>query len=155
LHAQSTLKTRSCAEIGVGGILGARLAAVGARQIPDDLDSFAFIFPLDGGEGVEKQVAGKGHNGGASRGDLVAGLELKELAKGMVDVGGGAEFLDVADQSGGEVGLVELLLVFGGVLEAEAGVWVGDGKTAEAAPGSGAVLAMERFGIVDGASDSV
>ncbi len=48
----------------------------------------------------------------------------------MADVGGGAEFLDVADEEGGEVGLVEVLLEQGSVSGAEAGVWVrwADGK---------------------------
>jgi len=67
-------------------------------------------FPCDGGEGAEEEVGGIGHDGGAAGRDLVVGLELIEFAEGMVDVGGGAEFLDVADENGGEVGLVEILL---------------------------------------------
>ena len=103
-------------------------------------------FTLDRRESAEEEAAGKGHNGGAARGDLIAGLKLKELAEGMVDVSGGAEFLDVADQSGGEVGLVEFFLAFGGVLEAEAGIRVRDGHTATASAG-GALLTMRQNGI--------
>jgi len=36
----------------------------------------------------------------APGGDLVASLEIIEFAKRIVDVGGGAEFLDVADEGG-------------------------------------------------------
>jgi hypothetical protein len=130
---------------------------VGARHVNDDSRTVVVLigFPLDGGEGSEEEAAGKGHDGGAARGDLVAGLELIELAEGMVDVDGRAEFFDVADEGGGNVGLVEFPLAFGGVLEAEAGVRIGDGQAAEATPGGGAMLAMERFGSGDGASDSV
>jgi len=71
-------------------------------------DRIGFVF--DGGEGAEEQVTGVGHDSGAARGDLVAGLELIEFAEGMVDVGGGAKFLDVTDEGGGEVCLVEVLL---------------------------------------------
>lgn len=134
---------------------GVLSVAFGARHIKNEFLGPAVNFHLDGGEGAEEQVAGKGHNGGAARGDLVAGLELIELAECMVDVDGRAEFLDVADEGCGDVGLVEVPLEFGGVLEAEAGIRVGDGQTAETTPGGGAVLAMERFGSGDGASDSV
>jgi len=67
-------------------------------------------FEGDGGEGAEEEVGGVGHDGGAARSDLVTGLELIEFAEGMVDVGGGAEFLDVTDKAGGEVSVVEILL---------------------------------------------
>jgi len=67
-------------------------------------------FVLDGGEGAEEKIGSVGHDGGAARGDLVMGLKLIELAEGMVDVGGGAKFLDVTDEGGGEVCLVEVLL---------------------------------------------
>jgi len=107
-------------------------------------------FEGDGGEGAEEEVGGVGHDGGAARSDLVTGLELIEFAEGMVDVGGGAEFLDVTDKAGGEVGLVEILLEQSGVSGAEAGVRVRDGHAAKAAPGGGAVLAMERGGAGDG-----
>jgi hypothetical protein len=39
----------------------------------------------DGGKGAEEEVAGIGHDGGAARSDLVAGLELVEFTQGMVD----------------------------------------------------------------------
>jgi hypothetical protein len=77
---------------------------------------------------------------GAAGSDLVAGLKLIEFAEGVVDVGGGTEFLDVADEGRGEVGLVEVLLEPSSVSGAEAGVWVRDGQTAKATP---------RFGIFD------
>lgn len=60
----------------------------------------------------------------------------------MVDVGGRAEFLDVTDEGGGEVGLVEILLQQSGVSGAEAGVWFGDGHAAATGAG-GAMLTVE------------
>jgi hypothetical protein len=72
----------------------------------------------DGGESAEEEIGGVGHDGGAAGSDLVAGLELIEFAEGVVDVCGGAEFLDVADENIGEVGLVEVSLAFGGVFGA-------------------------------------
>jgi len=71
-------------------------------------DRIGFVF--DGGEGAEEEVGGVSHDGGAAGSDFVTGLELIEFAEGMVDVGGGAKFLDVTDEGGGEVCLVEVLL---------------------------------------------
>ena len=65
-----------------------------------ELDWFVVVFVLDGGEGAKKEAGGVGHDGGAARGDFVAGLELIEFAEGVVDVGSGAEFLDRADEAG-------------------------------------------------------
>jgi hypothetical protein len=103
-------------------------------------------FTLDRRESAEEEAAGKGHDGGAARGDLVAGLELIEFAEGVVDVGGGTELFDVADEGGGNVGLVEVPLEFGGVLEAEARVRIRDGHTATTTAG-GALLTMRKNGI--------
>src|SRR4029077_1390489 len=116
---------------------------VGARHVNNDSRAVVVLigFTLDGGEGSEEEAAGKGHDGGAAWGDLVAGLELIEFAERMVDIGGGAKFLDVADKGGGDVGLVEFPLEVGGVLEAEARVRVGDGHAATTAAGS-ALLTM-------------
>src|SRR5713226_168532 len=120
----------------------------GARDVAglDDGDFFhelETIFTIDSGEGAEEQVAGVSHDGGPAGSDLVAGLELIEFAEGMVDVGGGAEFLDVTDEGGGEVGSVEVLLEQSGMFGAKAGVWIRDGHAAAAAA-RGALLAMEQ-----------
>ena len=80
----------------------------------------------------------------------------------MVDVGGGAEFLDVTDEGGSEVSLVEVFvmcdreavdLALSGVFVAEARVRIRDGHAATTAAG-GAILTMERdgSGVVDGGS---
>jgi len=76
---------------------------------------FGMQFVFDGGEGAEEQVGGIGHNGGAARGDSVTGLEFVEFAKGAIDGDGGAEFLGLADDLGGDVGMVEVFLAQGGV----------------------------------------
>ncbi|SRR6266852_4540291 len=118
------------------------------RVIPDDLWGlvvWGVEFVFDGEEGTQEQVTGVSHDGGAAGSDLVVGLELIELAEGMVDVGGGAEFLDVTDKGGGEVGLVEVLLEKSGVPGAEAGVGAGDGHTATAAA-SRALLTVRQNG---------
>ncbi len=143
-------------EDGRHGMVG--LVAVGARHIKDKLLGLIGLrvgFVGDGGEGAEEEIGSVGHDGGAAGSDFVAGLELIEFAEGMVDVGGGAEFLNVTDEGGGEVGLVEVLLEQSGVFGAEAGVWFRDGHAAKAAPRGGAVLAMERGGVGDrgGAGD--
>ena len=101
------------------------------------------IIASDGGEGAKKEVAGVGHDGGPAGSNFVAGLELIEFAEGMVDVGGGVKFLDVADENGGEVGLVEVTLVFGSVFGAKAGIQIGDGHATAAAARS-ALLTMGK-----------
>jgi hypothetical protein len=103
----------------------------------------------DDGEGPKKETGGVGHDGGATRIDLVAGLELIEFAERVVDCDGVAEFLDVADENGSEVGLVQVSLMFGSVLGAEAGIGIGDGHAATASAGR-ALLTMGRSGSGDG-----
>jgi hypothetical protein len=99
----------------------------------------------DDGEGAEEKVGGVSHDGGTARSDFVTGLEFIEFAEGMVDVGGGEEFLDIADEGGGEVGLVEICVTVGSMFGAEAGGGVGDRETATAT-GGGALLAMGQNG---------
>jgi hypothetical protein len=79
-------------------------------------------FLFDDGQGTQEQVAGVGHDGGAPRRDLVAGLLSKELAEAEVDGNSRAKFLGVTDEFVGLVGLVEFFLVLSGVRGAEAGV---------------------------------
>ena len=90
------------------------LVALGAREVDDDpgfVFEFGMEFVFDRGEGAEEEVAGVGHDGGAAGVDLVSGLEFIEFAEGAVDNDGGAEFLGVADEGCGQVGLVEVLLM--------------------------------------------
>jgi hypothetical protein len=115
------------------------------RHINDDSLWLAGFLLLDGGESAEEEAAGEGHHGGAAERDFVVGLEFVEFAERMVDVGGGAEFLDVTDETGSEVGLVEVLLKHSGVSGAEAGVLVGDGHAAATTAWS-ALLAMGQRG---------
>src|SRR3989441_6835988 len=128
----------------------------GAREVGDDHRAVVLggaFFGIDGGEGAEEQIGGVGHDGSAARGDLVPGLEFIEFAEGVVDVSGGAEFLDVTDEGGGEVSLVEVLLALSGVFVAEARVRIRDGHATTTAAG-GAILTMERggVGVGDGSS---
>src|SRR6266566_5353452 len=121
----------------------------GARDVHDECGPIVLLSVLlgvDGGEGAQEQIGGVGHDRSAARGDLVPGLEFIEFAEGVVDVGGGAEFLDVTDEGGGEVGLVEVLLALSGVFVAEARVRIRDGHTTTTAAG-GAMPTMERGGV--------
>jgi len=103
----------------------------------------------DGGESAEEETGSVGHDGGAARIDLVPGLEFIEFAKRVVDGDGVAEVLDVADENGGEVGLIEFCLAVGGVLSAEARIRIRDGHAATASAG-GALLTMEWCRIGNG-----
>jgi len=108
----------------------------------------------DGGEGAEEEVAGISHDGGAAGSDLVAGLELIEFAERVVDVGGGEEFLDAADEGGGEIGLVEFFLALSGMSGAEAGARFGDGHAATTAARSAVLTMGQNEGGGDGGARS-
>ena len=131
-----------------GSRFGFGPVTVGAGHVDDDalvLAGCGIGFVLDGGESTEEEIRGVGHDGGAAGSDFVTCLELIEFAEGVVDVGGGAEFLDITDKGGGKVGPVEVFLVFGGVFGAKAGIGIRDGHAATAATG-GALLTMGQRG---------
>jgi hypothetical protein len=87
---------------------------------------------LDGGEGAEKQAGGVGNDGGAARGDAILGEQDEQLGEDLVDVGGGGELGELADQVRGEVGDFKALKVKLGMAEAEAGVGVDNAEAAAA-----------------------
>jgi hypothetical protein len=120
--------------------------AAWARKIDDDLSLVGASFVFDGGEGAKEEIGGVSHDGTAARSDLVPGEEFVKFAEGMVDGDGIPEFLDVADEDSGEVGLIEFFLMVGGVFGAEAGLRIGNGHAAVAAAGS-AMPTMERNGV--------
>ena len=134
--------------LGLAGIVGGWVGkgvALGAGEVDDDLGfvfEFGMEFVLDSGKGAEEEIAGVGHDGGAAGVDLVPGLEFIEFTEGAVDNDRGAEFLGVADEGCSQVGLVEVLLMLGGVFGAEAGLRVGDGQTAKTLAGK-TMLAMK------------
>jgi len=91
----------------------------------------------DIGEGTEEQAGDVGESGGASRGDVAAGEERKEMGEGMVDALGGLEvFGAVGEQVGEVVGVGGWRF---GVAGAELGLRVLDEASAPA--GGGVVLA--------------
>ena len=108
--------------------------AIGPRHIDDDAgfvvqvgsplawagDSAGLevVFVGDGGEGAEEEIGGVSHHGTPSRRDLVLGKEFIEFAEGVVDGDGVAEFLNVTDEDGGEIGLFEFFLAVDSVLAA-------------------------------------
>ncbi|HYT19227.1 MAG TPA: hypothetical protein VEW05_03245 [Candidatus Polarisedimenticolia bacterium] len=120
-----------------------------------EVEHEAFLLGLDaaiagdGGEGAEEETGGVSHDRSAARSDFVSGLELIEFAEGVVDGHGIAEFPDVADENGSEVGLMEFFLGVGGVFGAEAGIRIRNGHAAAASVGS-ALLTMGRDRIGNG-----
>jgi len=132
----------------IGALGGDDVVALGAREVEDPL-GLLFLrveFVFDGGEGAEKEVAGVGHDGAATGRDLVGGEEFVEFAEDVVDVRGGMELLDAADQRFGEVAGV-LFEANGGVAKAKAGLGVGDSHAAAASTGSaGGAMRHGGFG---------
>ena len=141
-----------------GGALNARavrrFGPVAKVEFEGLLLGLEAVVTRDGGEGAEEEVAGIGHDGGATGSDLVAGLELIEFAERVVDVRGGEEFLDVADEGGGEICLVEVFLALGGVSGAEAGARIGDGHAATTAARSAVLTMGQNEGGGDGGARS-
>lgn len=60
-------------------------------------------FAVDGRKGTEEEVADVGENGSAPGGDAVLGQEDEEVGEDLVDVVGGLEGGELADELGGEV----------------------------------------------------
>jgi len=79
-----------------------------AREIDDDLLGGVggdFVFDVDRVEGAEEKVAGVGHDGAAARGEAVLGEEEQETGEELVDLGGGLELGEIAEEIGGEGGI--------------------------------------------------
>jgi len=87
---------------------------------------------FEGGEGAQKQVAGVGHDGGATRGDAVLGLEEKKAGEEVVDGDGGLELGETGDEFGSKAGGLVLLLPAAGMLGTKGGERIGDGHAATA-----------------------
>src|SRR5260370_35628001 len=96
----------------------------------------------DGGEGAEEKVADVSEDGGAASGDAVLGEKAEEIGENLVEVGGGLQFGELAEESDGEVGLLEADRAGVDVFGAETGGGVGDGVEAPSA-GAGTVLTTE------------
>ena len=127
--------------LNAGAVFGIRpVAEVELDALLPGLDGVALG---DGGKCAEEEAGGVGYDGSAARSDFVAGLELIEFAERVVDSDSVAEFLDVANENRGEVGLIEFFLAVGEVLGAKARIRVRHGHAAAASAG-GALLAMER-----------
>src|SRR5438477_849398 len=127
--------------LNAGAVFGIRpVSEVELDALLPGLDGVALG---DGGKGAEEETGGVSHDGGAARSDFVAGLKLIEFAERVVDGDGVAEFLNVPDENGSEVGLIEFFLAFGEMLGAKARISVRHGHAAAASAG-GALLAMEQ-----------
>jgi hypothetical protein len=103
-------------------------AGDGAVDVHDDggvLFVLGMEFAIDGGEGAEKQLAGVGHDSGATGSDLIVGKKFVEFAEGAVDGDGGGEFDGIADEPCGDVGGVAGVFELRSVLEAKTSGGVG------------------------------
>jgi hypothetical protein len=98
-------------------------------------DDSGGVVSVDLGQCAEEQAADVGEDGGAARGDAVLGQEFVEVLQGMVDALGSLEAFEIADELKVVIGGL-LLDLLGVMLATEAGVRVGNGKTAAAAGGS-------------------
>ncbi len=123
---------------------------VGATQVALDLTEQALPvgeplgtgdFMLHRREGVEKQLADVGENGGVAGRDAIAGQHGKEPAEGVIDRGGGLEIFDRAKEfSGDGFGVGVGLELLPAMLRAEGRMVVGAQHAAAVAAG-GSVLA--------------
>src|SRR6266851_781032 len=115
----------------------------GARHIEYELLGPAVLrvgFVSDGGEGAEEEIADVGEDSGAARGNAILRKKAEEIGQDLVEVRGGLEFGELAEEVSGEVGILEAVRAGEDVFGAETGGGAGDGVAATAA-GAGTVLA--------------
>jgi hypothetical protein len=118
-----------------------------AREIDDDLlggGGGDFVFDVDSVKAAEEEIAGVGHDGAATRGEAVLCEEEQETGEELVDLGGGLELGEVAEEFGGESGIIGLM--DGGtevVARAEPGAGVASLVAAAASGGSAVATARE------------
>ncbi len=122
----------------------------GATQVALDLTEQALPvreslgtgdFMLHRREGVEKQLADVGENGGVAGQDAIAGQQGKEPTEGVIDRGGGLEIFDGAKEfSGDGFGVGVGLELLPAMLRAERRMVIG-AQHATAAAAGGDVLA--------------
>lgn len=105
-------------------------------------------FAVDGWQGTEEEVADVGEDRCAPGGDAVLGQEDEEVGEDLVDVVGGLEGGELADELGGEVFGFGLFFEGTGVGVAEAGGGIRDGQAAAATSGSEVLAA----GVAEGES---
>ncbi len=127
---------------GPGGGFGATQVALDlteqALPVGESLSTGDFV--LHRGEGVEKQLADVGENGGVAGRDAIAGQQGKEPAEGVIDRGGGLEIFDGAKEFSGDGFGVGVGLELLAMLRAERGM-VLHAQHAAAAAAGGDVLA--------------
>ncbi len=125
---------------------------LGATQVPLDLTEQALPggeslgtgdFMLHRGEGVEKQLADVGENGGVAGREAIAGQQGKEPTEGVIDRGGGLEIFDGAKEfSDDGLGVGVGLELLAAMLRAERRMVVGAQHAAAAAVGGNVLAAI-------------
>jgi hypothetical protein len=94
-----------CATVPCAGVRISSIFALGADQVEDDLLGGVggdFVLDVPGAVGVQEEVAGVSHDGGASRGDAVLGEEEQQAGEELVHRGGGVELGEIAEKFGGQ-----------------------------------------------------
>ena len=123
---------------------GRNCRAFGSREIDvDDNARFLRIGLIGERKGAQKEIAGVGHDGRATRSDAIFGKKDKKVGEEFVYVVSALELGDIAGEGGAEVAGMEKFRFLGGMAEAETGASVDDGETAAFAGGS-AMLAAGR-----------
>jgi hypothetical protein len=114
-----------------------------ARSIHDDLNDLLadgrVELVVDVRERLEEQVAGVSDDGGAARGDAVAGDQEEKVGENVIDVQGGFEFGELANEFGGKIARSRGGRLEVGVFEAEIGRAAVEGEATAATAG----VAME------------
>src|SRR5712671_6147060 len=108
---------------------------------PIPFDGLAIYFALDGNHRVEEFVGDVGKHRGATRGDTILNDEDEELGKELVDLLGGLQVVELAEEVGGKVDINGLsgLELQRGMAKTKPGA---DGAKAALTTGEGDVMAF-------------
>ena len=124
-----------------------RLPVVGFGPTgPIDFNGLAIDFALDGNQRVEELVGDVGKDGGATRGDTILDDEDQELGKELVDLLGGLQVIELAEEVGGKVDVNGLsgLELQRSMAKTKTGT---DGAKAALPSGDGDVMALRIVGL--------
>ena len=113
---------------------------------PIDFNGLTIDFALDGNQRVEELVGDVGKDGGATRGDTILDDEDQELGKELVDLLGGLQVIELAEEVGGKVDVNGLsgLELQRSMAKTKTGT---DGAKAALPSGDGDVMALRIVGL--------
>ena len=123
---------------GLGALGGGELReGTAERVLPSVVVAGGDNFTLDGGKGLEDELADVSENGGVARRNAVVGEEGEEFSQDVVEIVGGLELAGEGNELGADAVGFEELLLLAGVEEAEGGVILPADHAAAAAIGAG------------------